>query len=139
MIVVDEQLLGYGLPETIQKWYPGKVTDIRQLRPGSIIKDDAVPSLLRLVREPTFVTINVADFWRKMRPDRNFMIACFAFLQSEAYKVSDILKRLLAVEPFQTKKKRMGKIVHVTEHEIRYYSVESWAVEVIEWPRQRAK
>jgi hypothetical protein len=109
MIVVDEQLLGYGLPETIQKWYPGKVTDIRQLRPGSIIKDDAVPSLLRLVREPTFVTINVADFWRKMRPDRNFMIACFAFLQSEAYKVSDILKRLLAVDPFQTKKKTDGQ------------------------------
>ena len=29
--------------------------------PGTVIKDDAIPSLLRKVRLPTFVTINYTD------------------------------------------------------------------------------
>jgi hypothetical protein len=34
------------------------------LRPGTVILDDAIPELLRAVRQATFVTINVRDFWR---------------------------------------------------------------------------
>ncbi len=62
MIVLDEQLKNSGLAEQIARWYTGRIVTLTALRPGSVIKDDAVPMLLREVREPTFVTINVTDF-----------------------------------------------------------------------------
>jgi hypothetical protein len=56
MIVLDEQLMGDPVPDEISHWYPGRVTTIVQLRPGTTILDDAIPALLRTVRQPTFVT-----------------------------------------------------------------------------------
>jgi hypothetical protein len=72
MIVLDEHLLGLGIRAEIARWYRGAVIDITQLRPRSIILDDAIPELLRSVRQPTFITLNVGDFWRRMAPDRRF-------------------------------------------------------------------
>jgi len=68
MIVLDEQLLGRDLDSEIARWYPGNVRFIIDLRPGTVIKDDAIPALLREQSLPTFVTINVRDFWRKVEP-----------------------------------------------------------------------
>ncbi len=62
MIILDEQLLSYALRAPIEQWYRGTVTDITQLRPETVIRDDAIPMLLRAARQPTFVTINVSDF-----------------------------------------------------------------------------
>jgi hypothetical protein len=62
MIVLDEQLLSYGIQSSIARWYRGIVTDITQLRPNTVILDEAIPLLLRAVSRPMFVTINVADF-----------------------------------------------------------------------------
>lgn len=36
------------------------------LRPHSIIKDDSIPALLQELKQPTFITINYSDFWRKI-------------------------------------------------------------------------
>ena len=47
MIVLDEQLMGRDLDNEIARWYPGSVRFIIDLRPGTIIKDDAIPALLR--------------------------------------------------------------------------------------------
>lgn len=47
MIVLDEQLLGYGLQSAIARWYRGRVIAITELRPGSVIRDEAIPVLLR--------------------------------------------------------------------------------------------
>jgi len=68
MIVLDEQLLGRDLDSEIARWYPSNVRFIIDLRPGTVIKDDAIPALLREQSLPTFVTINVRDFWRKVEP-----------------------------------------------------------------------
>ena len=43
MIVLDEQLLGANLEQAIGKWYQGNVCFITDLRPNSIIKDEAIP------------------------------------------------------------------------------------------------
>jgi len=64
MIILDEELQGLGLEAAIARWYRGAVLVVTQLRPGSVIKDEAIPTLLRQVKQPTFVTINHADFWR---------------------------------------------------------------------------
>jgi hypothetical protein len=62
VIVLDEQLLGRNLERLIGAWYPGAVRFITELRAGTVIKDDAIPSILCLEREATFVTINESDF-----------------------------------------------------------------------------
>jgi hypothetical protein len=73
MIVLDEQLLGRGIEAAIAHWYRGAVRLITDLRPGTVIKDDATPALLRREARPTFVTINEADFWRKVAITEHFV------------------------------------------------------------------
>lgn len=68
--------------EFISAWYRGNVCFITDLRPDTIIKDDAVPMLLRQQSQPTFVTINERDFWRKVEIDNNFCVVCFTFSDS---------------------------------------------------------
>ena len=58
MIVLDEQLQGLGLGEAIARWYRGAIVVVKQLRPGTVIKDEAIPTLLRQAKQPTFATIN---------------------------------------------------------------------------------
>jgi len=63
MIVLDENLHDRRIIQAIAIWYSGQVVSVTTLRPRSIIKDDAIPILLRRTTLPTFITINVADFW----------------------------------------------------------------------------
>ncbi len=74
MIIVDENLHAQWIMAALSAWYSGQVVSITSLRPGSIIKDDAIPALLLTAASPTFVTINVADFWRKVQPHRGYCI-----------------------------------------------------------------
>lgn len=122
MIVLDEQLLGLNLDQDIAAWYAGAVLFITDLRPGTIIKDDAIPALLRHQQQPTFVTINERDFWRKVAIDKHFCVACFALPDSRAREIAVLLRALFRYEEFQSKAERMGKVARVTEHEISYYT-----------------
>lgn len=61
VIVLDEQLKNASVAEQISQWYHGRVVHITALRPATVIKDDAIPILLRQVVAPTFVTINTTD------------------------------------------------------------------------------
>jgi len=101
MIVLDEQLLGYGVRELIAQWYRGKVIDLTELRPRTHIQDDAVPELLRTVRQPSFVTINANDFWRRMGPDDHFAILCFSLAHEQARQIPYLLRRLFPYIPFE--------------------------------------
>lgn len=114
MIVLDEQLLGKGLEEAIGKWYPGAVISVLTLRPGTIIKDEAIPTLLRGEAEPTFVTINESDFWLKLPAGEHFCMVCFALPTWQATRIDALLRRLLKHGEFDTKGKRIGKVVRVT-------------------------
>ena len=62
MIVLDEQLNRPELIQRIAAWYPGRVVVLTSLRAQTRIPDESVPTLLRTIKEPTFVTINVIDF-----------------------------------------------------------------------------
>lgn len=50
MIVLDEQLLGRQLELEIAKWYRGRVQFIHELRPHTVVKDDAIPDVLQRQR-----------------------------------------------------------------------------------------
>ena len=79
MIVVDENLHDQRIMSAIAAWYSGRVVSITSLRPQSVIKDDSITTLLHRIHQPTSVTINVADFWKKVEPHQNY---CFVSLLS---------------------------------------------------------
>jgi len=135
MIVLDEQLLSYGLQASIARWYRGAVTDITQLCPNTVILDEAIPMLLRAVSRSTFVTINVADFWRRVAPNPRFCIVCCAVPDTRAQEVPDLLRRVLALEPFRTRSRRLGKMVRVSPQHVRYYTTDTQAIYLIAWPK----
>ena len=122
MIVLDEQLLGRGLERDIAQWYRGTVQFITDLRPHTIIKDEAIPALLRQQSQPTFVTINDRDFWRKVAPDQRYCIVCFVLSDARAREIPPALRALLRRPELRTKAKRMGKIIRVTNNDMSYYT-----------------
>ena len=123
MIVLDEQLLGRHIERDIAKWYRGTVQCIIDLHPNSIIKDDAIPELLRTQSQPTFVTINEQDFWRKVKADMRFCVVCFAIPDTRAREIPQSLRLLLQRADFRTKARRMGKVIRVSHQDVRYYTV----------------
>jgi hypothetical protein len=135
MIVLDEQLLSYGLQASIARCYCGTVTDITQLRPNTVILDEAILMLLRAVSRPTFVTINVADFWRRLAPDHRFCIVCCTIPHTRAQEVPELLRRVLALEPFRTRSRRLSKIVRVSRQHVQYYTTETRTIHLVAWPK----
>ena len=135
MIVLDEQLLSYGIWSSIARWYRGTVTAITHLRPHTVILDGAIPLFLRAVSRPTFVTINVADFWRRMTPDPRFCIVCCAVPHTRAQEVPELLRRVPALELFRTHRRRLGKIVRVSRQHGQYYTTDARTIHRIAWPK----
>ena len=132
MIVLDEQLLGRDIENQIARWYQGAVCFIVDLRPNTVIKDEAIPKLLQKESQPTFVTINESDFWRKTAINNQFCMVCFALPDSRAREISQRLRTLLDHPLFDTKKKRMGKIIRIAEKEVSYYTVDDMTVRTAE-------
>ena len=121
VIVLDEQLKNAGLTEAIQRWYRGRVVSITTLRPGTVIKDDVIPLLLRQVSDPIFVTINVTDFWQRTAADRHFCVACFPLTDDRAGEIPELLRRLLQLPEFRTKRERQGKVIRASQTQVQYY------------------
>ena len=131
MIVLDEQLLGRKIELEITKWYQGAVRNIIELRPHTVIKDDAIPGILRLQSQPIFITINEKDFWRKVTIDNQYCIVCFTLPDSRVNEIPETLRSLLRITEFNTKAKRMGKVIRVTDKEISYYTFNERMVKII--------
>lgn len=130
--MLDEQLLGRNIDLEISKWYKGTVRFIIDLRPHSVIKDDAIPKLLRQQNQPVFVTINEKDFWRKVAVDNTFCIVCFALKDSQVNAIPQLLRSLLHNSKFKTKEKRMGKVIRLKNNKIEYYKFNNTIVRKIE-------
>jgi hypothetical protein len=123
VIVLDEQLLGRHIEDEISGWYRGSVCFITDLRPGTIIKDDAIPSILRHLRKPAFVTINVSHFWRRVPIDERFCVVCFNFSDSHVRLIPGSLKLLMGHQSFSTKGKRAGHVFRVSlDQPVHFYN-----------------
>ena len=131
MIVLDEQLLGRQLELEIAKWYRGRVQFIHELRPHTVVKDDAIPALLRQQSQPTFVTINEKDFWRKVAITPHFCLVCFTLPDLRVGEIPPLLRSLFQYPEFKTKAIRMGKVIRVSEKEVSYYTSEEKEVKTI--------
>ena len=132
MIVLDEQLLGRNLEIEIGRWYRGIVRFIIDLRPNTVIKDDAIAGILQHQRQPTFVTINERDFWRKIEIDHRFCVVCFTLSDARAGEIPERLRSLLRRTEFKTKAARMGKVIRVTKDEISYYTAKNRTIRKVE-------
>ncbi len=121
MIVIDENLHDRRIVEAIAAWYPGQVVSIVTLRPKTVIKDEAIPDLLSQAGQPTFVTINAPDFWKKIRPRDTFCVVAVALPKERSREGPDLLRRLFHVAGFATKASRMGKVIRVTPTHIEFY------------------
>jgi hypothetical protein len=133
MIVLDEELQGLGLEDAIAHWYRGAVLVVKQLRPGTVIKDEAIPTLLRRAEQPTFVTINHADFWRRIPPEPSFCLVCFKLTADQGQEIPMMLRRLLRLPEFRTKRERMGKVASVSRRGIQYYSNRDKLIHILGW------
>ena len=124
MIVLDEQLLGRNIEGQIAHWYRGAVCFITDLQPHAVVKDEAIPRLLQQEKNATFVTINESDFWKKIAINNHFCVVCFALSDSRAGEIPALLRILFQNPYFNTKKKRMGKVIRVTDRDVLYYSMD---------------
>lgn len=124
MIVVDEQMCNTRVYEAILSYYRGQVLSIRDLRSGTVIKDDVIPALLIQARQPTFITINADDFWLKVDAHQAYCIINFPLPAERRYEVPNILRRILQHFQFNTKAKRMGRVLRVGSHVITYYGLD---------------
>jgi hypothetical protein len=121
MIVLDEQLMDPRIVGDFQNWYKGAVTTILDLRPRTRIDDDAIPTLLRRVKQPTFVTINYSDFWQIIEPGKDYCIICLKLSGERSLEVPDLVREVLQMKEFSTKKARMGKVISWSDGRVSYY------------------
>jgi hypothetical protein len=131
MLVLDEQLLGRDLDSALARWYRGPVLFITDLRPGTVIKDDAIPVLLREQHLATFLTINETDFWRKVAIDAHFCVVGFTAPDSRANEIPTLLRAVFRLAAFQTKARRMGKVLRVTHTTVSYYTYREHEVRTV--------
>lgn len=122
MFVLDEQLLGRDLDAVLARWYRGPIHFITDLRPGTVIKDDAIPLLLRQQQQATFLTINETDFWQKVTMDAHFCVICFALPDARAGEIPRLLRAVFRIPTFRTKARRMGTVMRVTHTTVSYYT-----------------
>jgi hypothetical protein len=137
MIVLDEELQGLGLEEVISRWYRGSVILIKELRPGTVIKDEAIPALLRKIKQPTFVTINTPDFWRRVTAEKSYCMVCLKLTTGQADAVPDYLRRLFKLPEFKTKSARMGKVALASARSVQYYKFDEDLIHIVGWPTTR--
>ena len=133
MIVLDEHLQTTGFADAIRQWYVGSVVNVLDLRPGTVIKDEAIPRLLAAHNQPVFVTINAADFWLRLPVLGGCCVVCFALTTSQTMQIPDLLRRLLRHAEFSTKSRRAGKMVRVTMNGgVFFYSAADGTISTIE-------
>ena len=133
MIIVDENIHDYRIMEAISAWYPGQVVSITALRPGSVIKDDTIPGLLLKTVQPTFITINVTDFWKKVQPHNAYCIVTIDLPKERVREIPYLLRRLLHLTDFKTRASRMGKVIRLKSGRVEYYEADR-RVRTLLWP-----
>ena len=66
MIVLDEHFDDGLVLLPLSHRLKSRVVSVRELRPGTVIKDEAVPTVLGRYKNATFLTGNVTDFWPRL-------------------------------------------------------------------------
>lgn len=130
-IILDDQLFDREVLIPIARWIT--VERLRNLRPGEVIKDERVPVLLRQLRLPTFITIDMG-FWDRTLVDARYCILCFPLRNEEQDQLPQLLRRLLKLPEFHTKATRMGKVARISTSRIDYWRLADEQMYNLAWP-----
>lgn len=130
-IILDDQLVDIALRGRLAPWT--RAQRLRDLRPGEVIKDERVPTILRELRQPTFVTIDMG-FWNARLRDARYCIFCFPLRSDEQRDIPDLLRRLLRMAEFATKAARMGKVARVSPMQVDYWQLGDEQPHRLSWP-----
>ncbi|MDQ3754436.1 MAG: hypothetical protein M3371_06860 [Acidobacteriota bacterium] len=87
------------------------MVNILHLRPQTQVLDDAVSTLLCTAKQPTFVTINYTDFWRVIPASAAYCLVCFKLPTRRAPEVPGLLREILSLPQYRTKRDRMGCVI----------------------------
>lgn len=115
MIVLDEDISSAELLKAIAKWYPGAVISLCDLHPYGRILDPEIPLYLLQLRQPSFVTINYGDFQPRDFVHPRYCIIRLKLKQAEESFIPVILRSILLEPAFNSKAKRMGKVISWTK------------------------
>ncbi len=111
------------LTAAIERWSPGAVLSVRRFRPHGQLPDPEIPACLLQLHQPTFVTINYDDFWQPRMAHARYCLICLKLEQRESHRVPEVLRAVLSLPEFRTKRQRMGKIISWRDGKISYFSV----------------
>jgi len=117
-LVLDDHL-ETAVAAALRRRYPN-VNYLRDLRPGTLIKDDSVARLLLTEKRCVFLTINVTHFWQKVDGHPGYCILCFALPSGD--RVAELLSRVIALPGFRTQVERAGKVARVTMNRVTFYT-----------------
>ena len=130
-IILDDQLFDVEVLIPLARGVT--VQRLRDLRPGEVIKDERVPVLLRQLRQPTFVTIDMG-FWSPDLRDPRYCILCFPLRNNEQQLLPGLLRRLFQLPAFSTKAARMGKVARVSLSHVEYWQTGEDQAQRLVWP-----
>ena len=133
MIVLDENLDEERVLKPLAARYKGTTLSVRELRPGSVIKDDAIPIVLRQQKRPTFLTTNVVDFWQKIPAHPSYCIVCFPLSTERQDEIPDLFISFLRHRNFRTIAMRMGKVIRLTRRGIGWYQFPDQSIHKLDW------
>jgi hypothetical protein len=136
--VLDDHLRGDRVRDGIRRWSTAEF--LRDVRPGEVIKDERIPTVLRTLRTPTFITID-DEFHRRTWRDRRYCILYFALRSDEQDAIPGLLRRLLRMPEFRTRAARMGKVARVSRDHVSWWQINDAIEHTVQWrrrPRQRA-
>ena len=131
-VIADEQLRYDTVVQPIQKWTTAR--SMLHLYPGQNIKDDRLPALLCQQKQPTFITID-HDFWNSRLCDSHYCIVYFALDDAQQELVPDLLRRLFKHPDFNTRAKRMGKVIRISTTGIQFYQLEGSLIHIASMKR----
>ena len=130
-IILDDQLFDLEVLLPLARWIT--VRRLRDVRPNEVIKDERVPMLLRQLRQPTFVTIDMG-FWDRGLRDAHYCILCFPLRNEEQHELPGLLRRLLRLPEFRAKAVRMGKVARVSPVRVDYWELGAEQLHRAAWP-----
>jgi hypothetical protein len=133
VIVLDENLDEQRVCKPLSARYKGNVCSIRELRPRTVIKDDAIPAILTEMGRATFVTTNVADFWRRVPAHPRYCIVCLPLPNERQFEIPVLLFALFRHEALRTRQQRLGKVIRANASEILYYEVGQRQIRRLSW------
>jgi len=130
-IVLDENV-HRKVKSLLQSWITVEQIGHEVGRSG-MTDQNIIPGLLLEVKRVTFITHD-ERLYRRCHPHAGY---CLIILpERSAAEVASFMRRLFRLQGFRTVRSRMGKVIQITEHNVRWKEPRSPRERILSWPRK---